>query len=186
MTLADKLIVMHAGLIQQIGKPEAIYRFPRNKFVAGFIGSPPMNFLDCRFDSTKGALVGDAFEYPIGSKWQEIIKTDEPRDLILGIRPEDMVVNTSPVPGAVQAKVYVQEQLGREILLNAIVGEETVRAIAASDSRLEAEQKVWLAFDDRAIHVFEWESEESLLRSPATVGQVHPTASNDAGQLATE
>jgi multiple sugar transport system ATP-binding protein len=179
MTLADKLIVMHAGLIQQVGKAEEIYRFPRNKFVAGFIGSPPMNFLDCRFDSDRGTLVGDAFEYPIGATWKGIIEEREARDLILGIRPEDMTVHTSASPRAVQATVYVQEQLGREILLNATVGEEMVRAFAASDAQLKAEQMVWLGFDEKAIHVFDWESEESLLDRAAAGDRVEEASETD-------
>jgi multiple sugar transport system ATP-binding protein len=163
MTLADKLIVMHAGQIQQIGKPEDIYRRPVNQFVAGFIGSPPMNFLNCQFDRDKSSLVGETFEYPLGARWRDVLERMEPRKLVLGIRPEDMVVSTSASPGTVQATVYVMEQLGRELLLNTKVGEEMVRAYAASNAQLEAEQKVWLAFDNASIHIFDWESEESLL-----------------------
>jgi multiple sugar transport system ATP-binding protein len=166
MTLADKLIVMRAGYIQQIGKPADIYRFPRNKFVGGFIGSPPMNFIDCRFDLDKGALVGDSWEYPIGARWTPILEKREPSDLILGIRPEDMEVHTSYVPQALPATVYVQEQLGREILLNTTVGGEMIRAIAASDAQLTAEQQVWLAFDEGVIHIFDGDSEETLWPQP--------------------
>jgi multiple sugar transport system ATP-binding protein len=74
-----------------------------------------------------------------------------------------MEVSISASPGTVQATVYVMEQLGREILLNTKVGEEMVRAIAASDAQLEPGQPVWLKFDEASIHVFDRETEESLL-----------------------
>ena len=90
MTLADKLIVMNAGCIQQVGKPEEIYRYPQNKFVAGFIGSPPMNFIDCRLDMTKSALVGEPFERKIDPKWSRLWPRKGPTERILGVRPEDL------------------------------------------------------------------------------------------------
>jgi multiple sugar transport system ATP-binding protein len=163
MTLADKLIVMHAGRIQQIGRPEEVYRRPRNQFVAGFIGSPPMNFLDCRFDADRELLAGPGFEWRPGDRWLDALKTREPGGLVLGIRPEDMSVGLESRTGAVQATAYVMEQLGREILLNAKVGDETVRAFAAPDAQLEEGQQVWLAFKPEAIHLFDAESELSLL-----------------------
>jgi multiple sugar transport system ATP-binding protein len=162
MTLADKLVVMHAGRIQQIGTAEEVYRHPCNQFVAGFIGSPPMNFLHCHFDPAKRSLVGGTFECAIGGKWTDILEARRPGELILGIRPEDMSVSTSPSPGAIRATVYVMEQLGREILLNAKIGEEMVRVFAAADAQLEAEQEVWLTFNELAIHLFDGETEQSL------------------------
>jgi multiple sugar transport system ATP-binding protein len=162
MTLADKLIVMHAGRIQQVGKPEDVYRHPSNEFVAGFIGSPPMNFLDCRYDPDRSLLVGGGFEYPVGSRWTKLLTARAPEDLILGIRPEDMSVLTSPSSGAVLATVYVTEQLGREILLSATLGESTVRAFAPADAELVTGQEVWLSFEERAIHLFDRETELSL------------------------
>jgi multiple sugar transport system ATP-binding protein len=162
MTLADKLIVMNAGCIQQIGKPEEIYRLPRNQFVAGFIGSPPMNFLECRFDPTRDLLTGGGFEYPVGEEWLRILRSREPGDLVLGIRPEDMSVGTASSPGALRASVYVMEQLGREILLNAKIGEGVVRVFVPADANLEVEQEVWLGFKPEAIHLFDSETEEAL------------------------
>lgn len=162
MTLADKLIVMHTGSIQQIGKPEEIYRRPANQFVAGFIGSPPMNFLDCCFDKTENVLTGDGFKYPVGGKWTETLRAMEPTDLTLGVRPEDMSLGTSSSAGATRATVYVTEQLGREILLNATVGDEMVRALTPADIELEARQEVWLTFDEEAIHLFDRESEQAI------------------------
>jgi multiple sugar transport system ATP-binding protein len=176
MTLGDTLIVMHAGRIQQIGKPHDVYRYPRNKFVAGFIGSPPMNFLNCRFDPTQSALVacsdgqarGKTFAYEIAGAWKGILSLGQASELILGVRPEDMIVADSPVPHALPATAYVIEQMGREILLTAKVNDETVRAIAPATATLEPGQEVWLQFREEAIHLFHQEGEESLLLSSAS------------------
>jgi multiple sugar transport system ATP-binding protein len=171
MTLADKLIVMNNGRIQQVGRPEEVYRFPRNQFVAGFIGSPPMNFLEGRFEPTRNLLVGGGFEYPLGNRWTAILTTRQHGDLTLGVRPEDMTVDTSPSPGALRATVYVMEQLGREILLNVRIGEEIVRVFAAADAELEADQPVWLHFKQGAVHLFDRETEAALAwQEASTVG----------------
>jgi multiple sugar transport system ATP-binding protein len=162
MTLADKLIVMNAGRIQQTGKPEQVYRHPANKFVAGFIGSPPMNFLDCRFDLDRGMLVGAAFEVPVPTRWREPLRGTPGRAIILGIRPEDMVVASSPVPAALKASVYVIEQMGREILLTAMLGTDAIKALAPADASLETDQEVWLAFKEEAVHLFDGQTERLL------------------------
>jgi multiple sugar transport system ATP-binding protein len=177
MTLADKLIVMNAGCIQQIGKAEEVYRYPNNKFVAGFIGSPPMNFLDCHFDPAKGALVGELFEHEPGAKAREVLGSGKTEKLILGIRPEDVSVDSSPSRGGVQASVYVIEQMGREILLTARVGETTVRAYAPTDATLEIEQIVWLLFKEETIHVFEGETKNALFSG--SIGARIPQDSQD-------
>jgi len=177
MTLADKLIVMNEGCIQQIGKAEEVYRYPRNKFVAGFIGSPPMNFLDCHFDPAKGALVGELFEYEPGAKAREVLGSGKTEKLILGIRPEDVSVDSSPSRGTVQASVYVIEQMGREILLTAKVGETTVKAYAPTNATLEIEQIVWLLFKEEAIHIFDEETEEALFSG--SIGARIPQDSRD-------
>jgi multiple sugar transport system ATP-binding protein len=170
MTLADKLIVMDAGRIQQVGKSEDVYRYPQNKFVAGFIGSPPMNFIDCRLDMTQGTLVCDAMERKLDPNVVQAVASQGSDKRILGVRPEDLTAESTPSPGAIQGRVYVMEQLGREILLNAMVGDEMVRAFVPADCGLESEQQVWLTFLDHSLHIFDGETEETLYsgnRAPA-------------------
>jgi len=163
MTLADKLIVMNAGRIQQIGKPEVVYRRPRNTFVAGFIGSPPMNFLDCRYDAAQGALASEAFAYDIGPAWSALLAGKGTAKLILGVRPEDLTIVPNPTPTSLLATVYVTEQMGRELLVNAKVGDTMVRAYAPATAELTIGQQLWLRSEAAAVHVFDGETEESLL-----------------------
>jgi multiple sugar transport system ATP-binding protein len=87
MTLGDRVVVMRAGRIQQVGDPQTLYDHPLNLFVAGFIGSPSMNFLPAEVSS--GRLVTPLGELPIGSRLQRMLAAgDAPRQLVLGIRPE--------------------------------------------------------------------------------------------------
>jgi len=167
MTLADKLIVMNAGRIQQMGKPEDVYRRPANKFVAGFIGSPPMNFVGCQYDPENETLSGAAFDIPVPALWRGVLGGGPARSLILGVRPEDLVVETSPVSGALRATVYVIEQMGREILLTAMLGTDPIRAFTSADATLDPEQEVWLSMREGATHLFDGQTEESLDSSEA-------------------
>jgi multiple sugar transport system ATP-binding protein len=162
MTLADKLVVMYRGHIQQIGRPEDVYRYPCNQFVAGFIGSPPMNFVSCQYDSSQQALVGTGFAYPVGDELARLLAPQKAR-LTLGVRPEDLALYETPNGHSIAATVYVMEQLGRELLVNAQVGDTLVRAFAPATANLEAGQPVWLGFADEALHVFDRETEETLI-----------------------
>jgi multiple sugar transport system ATP-binding protein len=162
MTLGDQLIVMNAGQIQQIGKPEDVYRYPCNEFVAGFIGSPPMNFLKCSYDAAKGALASESFEYRLSAQAGGPLAAGDPKALVLGVRPEELALGLEPSPNAIRATVYVSEQLGREMLLNVMVGREIIRAYAPADTLLKAEQEVWLSFKETAIHVFDQKTEATL------------------------
>ena len=162
MTLGDQLIVMNRGQIQQIGKPEDVYRHPCNEFVAGFIGSPSMNFLRCGYDAAKGALVSESFAYPVSAQAGASLKVGDPKSLVLGVRPEDLVISLAPSPNAIRATVYVTEQLGREILVNASVRQEIIRGFAAPDTQLKTDQAVWLSFPEAALHVFDQKTEENL------------------------
>jgi multiple sugar transport system ATP-binding protein len=121
-----------------------------------------MNFLDCRLDVTKNALVSNLFERELSLGAVQAAASLGSDKRILGVRPEDLTAESTPSPGAIQGRVYVMEQLGREILLNAMVGDEMVRALVPADSEFEAEQQVWLSFDDDSLHIFDADTEETL------------------------
>ena len=111
MTLGDRVVVLDKGVVQQVAAPDDLYRRPANTFVAGFIGSPAMNFL-------RGRVDGDAIA--IGSYRVEVPGrqlADVPRDVIVGVRPEDFVaVNGSG--GGIGAQVVFTESLGPETLVH--------------------------------------------------------------------
>ena len=122
MTMADTLIVMRYGIILQSGVPQVLYDTPHCIFVAGFIGSPPMNFLPCTYDSSANCLAGDSFTYPVPPRLRPILESAQQCQVVLGIRPEDIIVNVAPGPGDIFARVYMSEPLGRENLLTLSVG----------------------------------------------------------------
>jgi multiple sugar transport system ATP-binding protein len=120
MTMANKIVVMKDGKVQQIGSPMNLYNYPVNKFVAGFIGSPPMNFLTVKVLEKNGSVVLDegSFELKPLPQHAEYIKSYVGKEIFFGIRPEDMsYVETPASENNISAKVTVVEPLGADIHL---------------------------------------------------------------------
>ena len=164
MTMADDLLVMKEGRIQQAGEPEEVYRHPKNLFVAGFIGSPPINFMECRFDSGKNALITQSFSYEAPAEVREALRGKSLiNELILGVRPEDISVDLSPSSGAVSVTVYMTEPLGKETLLTLRTGEVLIKASTSSRLQLNIGDEVWMRFEEGAIHLFDKKSKEAII-----------------------
>ena len=131
MTLGDRVVIMRDGHVQQVGSPLAVYEKPANKFVAGFIGAPAMNFVDV---TVRGGNVETA-----GLK----LSPDRPlaahdgKPLVMGIRPEHLAVGEGAPGSSFDARVEVVEQLGSEILLETRVGADSITV-----ARVPAEMKV--------------------------------------------
>jgi len=151
MTLADRIVIMEGGLIQQIGTPDEIYNDPFNTFVAGFIGSPPMNLIE-------GKISGGAFEAP-GMKIDKLAG-DHNGDVKLGFRPEDCLVG-GEAPH-VNGKVYGVEPTGDVTYLSIKVGDELVEVKADRNYRanLDAEERVTL--DRDRLYLFDAASGDRL------------------------
>lgn len=154
MTLADKIVVLRAGTIEQVGAPLELYRNPANKFVAGFIGSPSMNFLECAVED--GALVHPAFSSPIHIDAKAPVGT---RRVTLGIRPEHMTVNHT----ANALSVELTEALGgvSYTYLNAQNGDRLI-VEERGDERSKAGDKVGLSIRPDKALLFDLESGERL------------------------
>jgi len=119
MTMASKIVVMKDGKIQQIGAPLYLYNHPVNKFVAGFIGSPPMNFLTVRVKDEGSAIMLDegSFKIKADASHNEYLKNYIGKEVFFGIRPEDLAFNDKEVPNSMTVKVTVVEPLGADIHL---------------------------------------------------------------------
>ncbi|MDR1128297.1 MAG: sn-glycerol-3-phosphate ABC transporter ATP-binding protein UgpC [Treponema sp.] len=120
MTMANKIVVMKDGKVQQIGSPMNLYNYPVNKFVAGFIGSPPMNFLTVKVLDKGGSVVLDegSFELKPLPQHAEYIRNYVGKEIFFGIRPEDMTyVETPAAENNISLKVTVVEPLGADIHL---------------------------------------------------------------------
>jgi multiple sugar transport system ATP-binding protein len=135
MTMADRVVVMRSGLIQQIGPPDVVYRRPTNRFVASFVGSPPMNILDGRIETTGGSrrFVGPVpVEIP-GLGAMSVV--DGPA--AVGIRPEELLLGSATMAGSIPAVIELIEPVGADIFLSVAVGGGVVITI-----RVDAETKV--------------------------------------------
>ena len=159
MTMADKIAVMNEGSVLQYDTPETIYRRPKNLFVAGFVGTPTMNMIDCSLVRSDGDLSLDFAGFKIGlppnvAKYlAENLSTSE---LTLGIRPQDIGISeVKTMYDSVEASVDVRELVGDRIIVDARVDGITLQV--ESDRRLSVEvgQKVWLSIDKERMHIFE-------------------------------
>jgi multiple sugar transport system ATP-binding protein len=119
MTMADKIVVMKDGKVQQIGSPLYLYNHPCNKFVAGFIGSPPMNFLTVKVSEEGGAIILDegSFKVKANQAHVEHLKKYAGREIFFGIRPEDMAYTESAKDNSFSSRITVVEPLGADIHL---------------------------------------------------------------------
>lgn len=167
MTMADRIVIMKDGFIQQIGSPKEVYDTPKNVFVAGFIGSPAMNFFNVTLNNgviSDGA--GLSLRIPEGRNKVLVEKGYEGKQLIFGIRPEDInseeiVLQISPET-TVKSEVVVSELLGAESMLYTKVGQtEFVSKVDARDFHRPGEM-IDLAFNISKAHFFDKESEEVI------------------------
>jgi multiple sugar transport system ATP-binding protein len=162
MTLADTLVVMRDGRMEQVGPPEAVYRHPATAFVARFIGSPAMNMLPCRYAPDRGDLVTATFAYPAPAHLRPALERHMGAELLLGLRPEAITLLREERPGSVAAQVYVREPLGKETLFTLALGDTLVKVPAAPDLQPDLNETVWLAFDEPALYLFWAESGAAL------------------------
>jgi multiple sugar transport system ATP-binding protein len=145
MTLAHRVAIMNKGVVQQIAEPRRIYDDPANLFVAGFIGSPPMNFLE-------GELANGHFTWPEGQFATGIAQSQQ--KVTAGLRPEDCRV-TAPDKGKIKARVYALELIGDHTLISAQVGERTITVKADKSAQYQMDEPIGIDFADPAVFLFE-------------------------------
>ncbi|MEM9550498.1 MAG: sn-glycerol-3-phosphate ABC transporter ATP-binding protein UgpC [Pseudomonadota bacterium] len=133
MTLGDRIVVMSDGLIQQQGTPEELYKSPRNRFVAGFIGSPTMNFMDGELTEDDGKIWvrGDGFLLPIEDETAARLAAHKTRDVAIGLRPSS-ISNVLNGGAPIELKIVVSEYLGAQSVLATRCGENELLVEIAS------------------------------------------------------
>ncbi|MDQ3880049.1 MAG: sn-glycerol-3-phosphate ABC transporter ATP-binding protein UgpC [Chloroflexota bacterium] len=163
MTMGDRIAVMRDGLLQQAGTPQELYDNPSNIFVAGFIGSPAMNFATTRNEG-EALMLGDTKLDLSGRAAQAAANRPRGSNMLIGFRPEHLEVadgqsNVIRFP----VNVEVVEYLGNEELIHAKAGENEVVALVSSERHLKPGETVELAMPVDKLHLFDPESESSLL-----------------------
>ena len=166
MTLGDRVVVMRDGLVQQVGEPLELYNQPTNKFVAGFIGSPAMNFATVTMADGEGRLTAknSGMQIEVPQAHVARLRARAGQQLTLGIRPEDLRVagEADPVGLTFPCRVEVVEQLGSEILLDVRVGEDTMVASVEPTVRAKVQDALRLAVNPERLHFFDAKTEVAV------------------------
>jgi multiple sugar transport system ATP-binding protein len=164
MTMGDRIAVMREGVLQQVGTPKMLYEAPANRFVAGFIGSPAMNFLTGRVkvEGDAVALALDGLEIPLRGRAAALARTrGADSELVVGMRPEHFDAAASAAEGAISvpATVDVVEFLGNDELIHANVAGNDVVALVPASRGVAVGDQVTLVIADSVVHVFDPESD---------------------------
>ncbi len=166
MTLGDRVVVMRDGWVQQVGEPMELYNQPANRFVAGFIGSPAMNFAPVRLIAEGDAIwaEGEGIRFKVPEAARGRVARAVGRQVTFGIRPEDLRVarDGEAQDLGLDAAVEVVERLGSEILLDVAVGPVTMVASVEPTVTAKVHDRLRLALNPDRLHFFDIETEAAL------------------------
>jgi multiple sugar transport system ATP-binding protein len=162
MTLGDRIAVMKDGVIQQYAPPQKTYDHPANKFVAGFIGSPAMNFFPATAIKAgdRSVLSGASFSLTLSP---EQSASSFPDQVTVGVRPEDLYGPSDQTENSIELRVSVLEQLGHTLLVYGYIDETQIVASLDPHTKIELDSTIRLAVNMDTIHVFEPELEQTLV-----------------------
>lgn len=161
MTMATRIVIMKDGVIQQVGAPKTVYNHPANLFVAGFIGSPAMNFIRGAFDGTH--FVTETLKLAIPPDKKALLNAQgyARKAVVLGIRPEDISTATGH-PDRADAHISVAELTGAEFMLYTSVGGHEIVVRANADGNYQAGQVIPIYFDMKKSHFFNSDTERAI------------------------
>jgi multiple sugar transport system ATP-binding protein len=165
MSMADRIAVMSQGELQQYGSRDELYSHPSNQFVANFIGSPSMNFIDCSLIEKDARALLDATDFQIDvTKLADVIKKNvSDSELIMGIRPEDIEVNAQrKTEDSIQSEVYITEPLGPKTVVSLSIGNTRIKSIVPGTFHTKIGDKLWTKFNMENLHVFDKKSEKAI------------------------
>jgi multiple sugar transport system ATP-binding protein len=183
MTLGDRIVIMKDGFIQQVGTPREVFEHPGNTFVAGFIGTPQMNFFDAKLvrEGDGYAAVCNGAQVALSDRIQDQLKAKDTaaQDIVLGIRPEHIGFVKASTPNSLSGKVDVSEMMGSELYLHVSMelagagGDAQTKDVVMRVSTSELAQeyrggipcgtRLTFAFPSDLVHLFSKETEENLL-----------------------
>lgn len=174
MSMADRVAIMHAGILQQIGSPQEVYNNPKSLFVAGFMGSPSMNLIHGFIQSNGGGtyIRLNHTDFSLEFSHKQVAKLGnalQDNELVFGIRPEHITVFKEPTEGKIKATVHLVESLGSVNIIDIFLGEDpettdliTLRVRTHPSFRVEVGQPIWLDFDEEHVHFFSSKTEQAI------------------------
>jgi len=165
LAVGEKIAVIRDGRLVQYGSPQEIYYHPANKFVATFVGSPPINMMegtlrvkDNSVTFSEGGVTIDLSD--IAGGWMNRLSGDE---VILAIRPEDISISREKEPGTLRARALVAEPLGHQTIVTCSLGEIEVRVLVKGFFEVKYGEEVWLKLNKQRIHIIDPRTEEVIL-----------------------
>jgi multiple sugar transport system ATP-binding protein len=164
MTMGQRIAVMSEARLQQVGSPQELYDHPDNRFVAGFIGSPSMNFLEVDVTRTGDAvqLKGDGIDIPLPDRYMAGFKSFSGNKLVAGVRPEHLDVASEGPSGSLSGNADVVEYLGNEELIHLSVGGHDIVALIGSEHRVRPGDDLTLHISLEKVHLFDPETTLAL------------------------
>ncbi|SFR64089.1 ABC transporter ATP-binding protein [Halogeometricum limi] len=159
MTMGDRIVILDGGELQQIGTPLECYYEPNNRFVAGFIGSPSMNFFDVEYSD--GTLVHDSFECDLSEETREQLAGHEGA-LTLGVRPESFDVRGERGPETIAAPVTVTEPMGETTYVYVDIGDQQYTVTLTGERVAETGTTLELAIPEEKMHLFDAKTGEAV------------------------
>jgi len=169
MTMGSRIAVMNAGELMQIDTPQTLYDLPANRFVAGFIGSPAMNFFDAKIENSNGtlyAVAGDNLRLPIPESRRGALESYAGKNVTLGVRPEDMHDTEYQPPnitGAlVEGRVEVTELMGSEVYVYLLTDGHSYIGRVDPRTRARVGGTLGVSFDLDRVHFFDSETEQAI------------------------
>ena len=171
MTLADRIVVMNGGYIQQQGTPEELFKRPVNRFVAGFLGSPPMNFLDGAIttEGDRARITGNGYTLALPGPLADAAMRATSRNVTMGIRPSDLIYTPdAPDGSAIDLRVVVAEYIGAQSVLLTECGGTQVSVELKSETPIALGETLRFAVKPEGIHLFDRETDIALTNT-------HPT-----------
>ena len=165
MTLADRIVVMNGGYIQQQGTPSELFKNPTNKFVAGFLGSPPMNFLDADLTETNGVLhaKGDGFDIRLPDDLAGRARNKAVHKATLGVRPSDLEFSADAATDqSIDLNVVVSEYIGAQSVLICACGDAKVTVELKSETPIALGETLRFKVRPEGLHLFDPKTEVAL------------------------
>ena len=166
LIMSDRIVVLNEGKLQQLGTPEEIYNQPANEFIAGFVGSPPMNFFDGQLQNggDQWLIKGEGYTCEFTPAPTQRLTENASANVQIGVRPEDIEVLPSESPTA-QATVVVREPLGSDLFLTLELEGVTFKARTHPDARMDRGDCVPIRFRSTKVHLFDKATGVTLLES---------------------
>lgn len=167
MAISDRIAILDKGVIMQIGTPIEVYKNPKNVFVAGFIGDPPMNLIECtiKYDQNKTVLDFSQIKLDI-SHIKDLVreKVNNEEVIILGIRPEDIKIEYKDLlPDSIKGEVFVVERLGPETIIHVKIRNLILIVRDFSDPNINMGDTIWLKIDLNSVHIYKKEDGKIII-----------------------